>query len=96
MSVASDYAQAVLIAEARLVTAGIDDTLAPGETNGIEAGRFRWTRVVTDYEPSFDYRSAVKSLHAYHVAVSVVWPNGDGERRVDLSTVKLRHDEQGT
>ena len=44
VAVSSDYAKAVLIAESRLATAGIDDTLAPGETDGIENGRFRWTR----------------------------------------------------
>jgi len=92
VAVSSDYAQAVLIAESRLATAGIDDTLAPGETGGLENGRFRWTRVVSDYEPSFDYRPAVDGLHAYRVAVSVSWPNGDKERRVELKTVRIVHE----
>jgi len=94
VAVSSDYAKAVLIAESRLATAGIDDTLAPGETDGVENGRFRWTRVVTDYEPAFDYRSAAKGLRAYHVTVSVTWPNGDKERRVELNTVRLLHEGQ--
>lgn len=94
VGVSSDYAKAVLIAESRLATAGIDDTLAPGETDGVENGRFRWTRVVTDYEPSFGYRAAVKGLRAYHVSVSVSWPNGDKERRVELNTVRLVHGGQ--
>ena len=94
VAVSSDYAKAVLIAESRLATAGIDDTLAPGETDGVENGRFRWTRVVTDYEPAFDYRSAVKGLRAYHVTVTVSWPNGDKERRVELNTVRLMHEGQ--
>jgi general secretion pathway protein I len=92
VAVSSDYAQAVLIAESRLATAGIDDTLAPGETDGIENARFRWSRVVTDYEPAFDYRSAVKGLRAYRIEVSVTWPNGDRERRVAVSTIKLVHE----
>ena len=92
VAVSADYAQAVLIAESRLATAGIDDTLAPGETDGVENGRFRWTRVVTDYEPAFDYRSTIKGLHAYHVTISVTWPNGDKERRVELNTVRLMHE----
>ena len=90
----SDYAKAVLIAESRLATAGIDDTLAPGETDGVESGRFRWTRIVTDYEPAPDYRNAVKGLRAYHVTVTVSWPNGDKERRVELNTVRLMHEGQ--
>jgi general secretion pathway protein I len=91
VAVSSDYAKAVLIAESRLATAGIDDTLAPGETDGVESGRFRWTRVVTDYEPANDYGSTVKGLRAYHVTVTVSWPNGDKERRVELNTVRLMH-----
>jgi general secretion pathway protein I len=92
VAVSSDYAKAVLIAESRLATAGIDDTLAPGETDGIENGRFRWMRVVSDYEPSTDYNSTVRGLHAYHVTVTVSWPNGEKERRVELSTVRVVHD----
>ncbi len=96
VAVSSDYAQAVLIAESRLATAGIDDTLAPGETDGVENGRFHWSRVVTEYEPAFDYRSAVRGLRAYRVEVSVTWPNGDKERRIALSTVKLMHEGRRT
>ena len=92
VAVSADYAQAVLIAESRLATAGIDDTLAPGETDGMENERFYWSRVVTDYEPAFDYKSTVKGLRAYRVIVSVTWPNGDRERRVELSTVKIMHE----
>jgi general secretion pathway protein I len=92
VAVSSDYAKAVLIAESRLATAGIDDTLAPGETDGIENGRFRWTRVVTDYEPTSSYQSTVKGLRAYHVTVTVSWPNGDKERQVELNTVRLMHE----
>lgn len=91
VSVASDYAQATLIAESRLATAGIDNTLAVGETGGMEQERFRWTRVVSDYEPAGDYRPVVRGVHAYHVEVTVSWPHGDRTRRVELSTIKLRH-----
>lgn len=96
VAVSSDYAKAVLIAESRLATAGIDDTLAPGETDGVENERFQWTRVVTDYEPAFDYRSTVKGLRAYRVTVSVTWPNGDKERRVELHTVRIVHEGRRT
>ena len=92
VAVSSDYAKAVLIAESRLATAGIDDTLAPGETDGVENGRFRWTRVVTDYEPAADYASTVRGLRGYRVTVTVSWPNGDRERRIELNTVRLMHD----
>ena len=38
----------------------------------------------------------VKSTRAYYVTVTVTWPNGDRERSIDLSTVKLLHDESGS
>jgi len=34
----------------------------------------------------------VDGLHAYRVAVSVSWPNGDKERRVELKTVRIVHE----
>ena len=38
VAVSSDYAKAVLIAESRLATAGIDDTLAPGLEGNLVVG----------------------------------------------------------
>ena len=94
VAVSSDYAKAVLIAESRLATAGIDGMLAPGELSGTEAGRFQWTRLVTNYQPTPDYSTNANGSRAYHVAVTVSWPNGDRERRIELATVKLMHDER--
>jgi general secretion pathway protein I len=94
VSVSSDYSQAVVIAESRLATAGIDGLLAPGEQSGTEAERFHWTRQVTNYQPTPDYSTNTKGSRAYHVAVTVSWPNGNRERRIELATVKLVHDER--
>lgn len=96
IGVTSDYAEAVLIGESRLATAGIDETLAPGETSGVEGDTFHWTRRVTRYEPAVDYTTRVKGTHAYFVTVTVTWPNGDKERSIDLSTVKLIHEKRGS
>ena len=96
IGVTSDYAEAVLIGESRLATAGIDETLAPGETSGVEGDGFHWTRRVTRYEPAVDYTTRVKGTHAYFVTVTVTWPNGDKERSIDLSTVKLIHEKRGS
>ena len=96
VAVSSEYAQAVLIGESRLATAGIDATLAPGETSGVEGEDFHWTRRVVNYEPVVDYSMHVKGTRAYYVTVTVIWPNGDSERSINLSTVKLLHDESGS
>ena len=90
VSVSSDYAVATLIAESRLAAAGIDVPLTPGETSGTEGERFEWTVSVQDYQPWPGYRSAAKGVDAYHVTVTVEWPNGNNTRRVGLSTIRLR------
>lgn len=96
IGVTSDYAEAVLIGESRLATAGIDETLAPGETSGVEGDGFHWTRRVTRYEPAMDYPTHVEGTRAYFVTVTVTWPNGDKKRSIDLSTVKLLHEKRGS
>jgi general secretion pathway protein I len=89
VSVSSDYARAVLIAESRLAATGIDGVLAPGETSGIEEDRFEWIQTVEEYTPSPDYQISVQNVPAFYVTVSVAWPHGDGSRSVGLSTVRL-------
>jgi len=96
VAVSSDYAKAVLIGESRLATAGIDELLAPGETSGVDGKEFHWTRRVVDYQPAVNYSTYVKGTRAYHVTVTVTWPNGDKQRSIDLSTVKLLHEKRGS
>jgi len=96
VAVSSDYAQAVLIGESRLATAGVDDMLAPGETSGVDGKEFSWTRRVVEYQPAADYSTYVKGTRAYYVTVTVTWPNGDKQRSIDLSTVKLLHERRGS
>jgi general secretion pathway protein I len=93
VSVSSEYARAVLIAESRLTAAGMDGALAPGETSGIEEDRFAWTRTVHEYTPSPDYKASVQNVLAYYVTVSVAWPYGDSTRSIDISTVRLLRNE---
>jgi len=94
ISVSSDYAQAVLIAESRLAAAGIDGPLFPGETAGVEGEQFQWTRRVTEYLPSPRYSAPARGLQAWHVTVSVEWPNGSNTRSIDVSTIRLLHSEE--
>jgi general secretion pathway protein I len=93
IAVSADYARAVLIAESRLAAAGIDEPLFTGETRGIEDEEFEWTRSVTPYLPSPGYKSQARDLKAWHVTVTVGWPHGDGQRSIDMSTVRLANPE---
>lgn len=93
VSVSSDYAEAVMIAETRLAMAGLDERLIPGETSGTESGRFQWTRQVAEYRPSSEYESVTRDANGFHVTVTVSWPNGARQRSIDVSTVKLANSE---
>ena len=89
IGVSADYARAVLIAESQLEAAGIDEPYHAGETRGIEDEEFTWTRSVSPYLPSPGYAPTVNGLRAWHVEVTVEWPHGDGQRSIDVSTVRL-------
>ena len=95
IAVSADYARAVLIAESQLAAAGIDEPFYAGETSGVEDEEFTWTRSVTPYRPSADYKSQVKDLEAWQVEVTVEWPHGDDLRSIDISTVRLDVSEGG-
>jgi general secretion pathway protein I len=94
IAVSADYAQAVLIAETQLASAGIGEPLAAGERSGDENGKFHWTRTIRDYAP-FANATGPTPVQAYHVAVAVEWPHANGTRRVDLATVQLAAPKRG-
>lgn len=89
ISVSSDYALAILVAEAQLTSAGVTDALVPGETRGDKGDKFRWTRIVRNYVPLEGYAADSMPLPAYHVTVIVEWPHADGVRQVDISSIRL-------
>jgi general secretion pathway protein I len=93
VSVSSDYAEAVMIAESQLTLAGLDERLVAGETSGVEGAHFEWTRQVAEYRSSPDYEAATRHANGFHVAVTVSWPNGERRRSIELHTVKLANSE---
>lgn len=89
IGIASDYARAVMVAESVLAAAGNTEILQPGESSGSLFEKYRWTRTVrlyqADGEPSYDELP----LNVYRVSVTVEWPATNGNRSLDLSTLKL-------
>ena len=96
VSVSSDYSLAILVAEAQLSSAGVTDTLVPGETHGEVRDKFRWTRIVRIYVPLEGYAADSMPLPAYHVTVIVEWPHADGMRQVDVSSIRLGKERGAT
>jgi len=89
ISVSEDYATAILIAEARLNSAGALTALAPSSTAGVVEQRFRWTQTIEDYRPYANFESTVVPIDTYSVTVAVEWPHANSVRRVSLSSIKL-------
>jgi general secretion pathway protein I len=84
---ASEYAQAVLVAEAELAVPGILEALQPGLTDGVAEGGFEWRRQVQPYDPNSD--GAIGPILPYYIAVEVSWPSQRGKRYVQLETIRL-------
>jgi len=86
---ASDYTQAVLIADTQMALPGSVDPLLPGQTEGDVAGRFKWTRSVSEYRAEHFVADAVHVPPAYIISVEVQWPAGGGVRRIQFETIRL-------
>lgn len=89
VAISEDYAQAMLVAEAQLASAGLDEPLLDGVTAGKWDARFRWQRVVEPYRPWEQDKALTVPLQAYRVTVSVDWSDAGQTRQVTLSSVRL-------
>ncbi|MDH3350586.1 MAG: prepilin-type N-terminal cleavage/methylation domain-containing protein [Gammaproteobacteria bacterium] len=89
VSVSSDYARAILVAETQLASVGVISRLEPGETRGNDSDKFNWTRVVTNYVPFNGYYQSATQVPAYYITVTVEWPHAGRTRQVNLSSIRL-------
>lgn len=88
MAQAEETAAAVLVATARLESAGIETPL-PGSLRG-SSGRYDWS-LTAEMRPPQDRAAAALRLRAYHVAVEVTWRDRRTGRphAVQLASIKL-------
>ena len=89
VSISSDYARAVAIAESQLAEAGVAEALRPGQELGDTDSKFTWTRTVTERLPVPGSVNTSSFVKAYNVTVSVEWANAGRIRQVNLSTTRL-------
>ena len=89
ISVSEDYAHAILIAEAKLESAGAGSLLAPGYSDGLSGDKYHWTQTVEVYSPYPGTDTTQMPLDAYTVTIDVEWPHDDRMRQVSLSSIKL-------
>ena len=89
ISIASDYARAVIVAESVLAAAGHTEILRTGELSGDLFEKYRWVRTVAPYRPPGEQSYDELALNVYRVSVVVEWPANQGNRSLNLSTLKL-------
>ena len=90
-AVSKEYARAALVAESQLALAA-GDQLTESYSEGVEAGKYHWTRSIKPYLAHTDYSSRIPGIDALEINVSVEWPAGGTSRRIDLSTIRIAAD----
>lgn len=86
---AAEYAQAVIVGEARLATP-IDGTrIETGVSQGTDLGKFRWTRRISEQPLSESDVAAQPLVSAYRINVAVEWPAGRTTRAIELETLRV-------
>jgi len=90
IDLATQYTDAIVIAEAQLAAVGPLIPVTPGTSDGEEADRYHWTRTIAEY-PSAELIAdeTASDWTAYRVVVDVEWQNLSRTRTVQLATLKL-------
>ena len=87
-----DYAQALVIAQGRLASVGVEAPIAEGATAGdSEEGRYRWSvSVARSAEGGDPNRPTQSGYQLFQVESRVTWQAASGaERAIALSTLQL-------
>lgn len=89
--VAEEYTAAVQIAESLMAKTGVETRLQSGSTADIENEKYHWQVTVSPFEfnpDNVDLKATTTVF--FKVKVTVSWgENGDNDRQVELTTLKL-------
>jgi len=94
--VSRDQAQAIVLAQSLLASAGVENPLAAGESTGTLDDKFRWALSATpmQLDPLVGETSALRpasSLELWEVSVRVAWDGGSApERDLTLTTLRVQ------
>jgi general secretion pathway protein I len=95
-SLGEEYSRAALLAESRLVAAGVEHPLREGTDQGAsDDGRYAWATQIEAYQPpgmtaDQDRLAQMLPVRLWHLTVTVTWPTDfGGQRSLALSTVRM-------
>jgi len=87
----AEYTQAALWAQSKLDSAGLEEMLEPGVTEGRFDERFAWTMAVEETavvdERGLDALADELPIALYHVRLTVYWGE-DGRRQAEFETLR--------
>ncbi|MBL1140416.1 MAG: prepilin-type N-terminal cleavage/methylation domain-containing protein [Proteobacteria bacterium] len=84
-----EYTRAVIIAQSKLASIGIEEIQSLGELSGTEAEKYYWTARITPIEDeSIELESTFKVVMR-HVEVEINWDSLGKSRSIKLNTIKL-------
>ena len=89
IALASDYSQALLVAETQMANTGVSEPLIAGITEGEWDKHFRWQRIIQPYSPWEDEPNPAPPVAAFHVQVRVEWRHKGSTREISLSSLRL-------
>ncbi len=89
VSVAGDYAQAVLLAESQLAVVGRSEPLTVGQSYG-ESERFRWRRTIESYLPWEEDTELTEPMSAYIITVQVSWTRKGRDQQITLNSLRVK------
>lgn len=81
-----EYNEALMVAESRLATLGITESLETMELSGTESDRYQWQITLRDYEQPDP--SVVMPLTLKQVTLQVSWESKGKRRDITLHTLK--------
>lgn len=90
MILSDEYARAVIIAQSKLASIGIEETQTFSESSGIEDKKFLWITRISPLEEN-DYSDLENSFNLIqrHVEVEINWDSLNKSRTLKLNTIKL-------
>lgn len=89
--ISEEYQQAVIIAQSKLATAGVEKELGHGRQDGVVLERYFWLL----YAEPIIIEGLGEDLNVvpYQVTVTVEWAAGKNNRQLELTTIKLAKEQ---
>ena len=84
----NEYSQAVIIAQSRLASAGIEGEFDDGEYSGEENETYRWTTTIRPYDSGDDLETNF-GISRREIEIVVDWYSQGKKHSVKLNTLKL-------